>query len=199
MISCLQWVYIWLLLIIGNPERAILRMLLSRQDLYHLYQVLSTSFGYNLISHLTVSLPVGCMYVQMSDTWDNYYFRVSGKTIIIIIINTVITIIIFIPEYGRGGLPWWLGNEESVCNAGEAGDGGLIPGLGRSPGEEHGNPLQCSCQKNPMDRGAWQAIVHGVAKSQTQLKQLSKHAWEKQTGFLKSFLASWDFPSTTFP
>ena len=46
---------------------------------------------------------------------------------------------------------------------------GSIPGLGRSPGEGHGNPLQDSCLANPMDRGAWQASVHRVAKSQTQL------------------------------
>ena len=43
-------------------------------------------------------------------------------------------------------------------------DPGLIPGLGRSPGEGNGNPLQYSCLENPTDRGAWQAIVHGVAK-----------------------------------
>ena len=43
------------------------------------------------------------------------------------------------------------------------------PGLGRSPGEGHGNPLQCSCLENPMDRGAWRATVHGVAKTRTQL------------------------------
>ena len=47
-------------------------------------------------------------------------------------------------------------------SAGDAGDTGLIPGLGRSPGGEHDNPLQYSCLENPMDRGAWQAIVHGV-------------------------------------
>ena len=47
-----------------------------------------------------------------------------------------------------------------------AGDVGLIPGPGRSPGEGNGNPLQCSCLGNPMDRGAWQAIVHGVPTSQ---------------------------------
>ena len=46
-------------------------------------------------------------------------------------------------------------------------DAGLIPGLGRSPGEESGNPLQYSCQVNPMDRGAWWAIVCGAAKSRT--------------------------------
>ena len=47
-----------------------------------------------------------------------------------------------------------------------AGDVGLIPELGRSPGEGNGNPLQCSCLGNPMDRGVWWAIVYEVAKSQ---------------------------------
>ena len=50
-----------------------------------------------------------------------------------------------------------------------AGDMGSIPGSGRSPGEGNGNPLQYSCLGNSRDRGAWQATVHGVAKSQTQL------------------------------
>ena len=60
--------------------------------------------------------------------------------------------------------------------AANAGDVGSIPGSGRFPGEGNGNPFQYSCLENPMDRGAWQATVHGVAKSQTQLKQLSTHA-----------------------
>ena len=47
------------------------------------------------------------------------------------------------------------------------GDWGSIPGSGRSPGEGNGNSLQYSCLENPMDGGAWQATVHGVAKSQT--------------------------------
>ena len=51
-----------------------------------------------------------------------------------------------------------------TCNAGDA---GLIPGLGRSPGGGHGNPLQYSCLENPMDREVWWAMVHGIAKSQT--------------------------------
>ena len=51
-----------------------------------------------------------------------------------------------------------------------AGNVGLIPGSGRSSGGGHGNPLQYSCLENLMDRGAWQATVHGVTKSQTQLK-----------------------------
>ena len=50
------------------------------------------------------------------------------------------------------------------ANAGDIRDTGSIPGLGRSPREGHGNPLQYSCLENPMDRGAWRATVHGVAK-----------------------------------
>ena len=52
------------------------------------------------------------------------------------------------------------------ANAGDTGDLGLIFGLGRSPGEGNGNPLQYSCLGNPMDRGAWQATVHGITRSQ---------------------------------
>ena len=52
-------------------------------------------------------------------------------------------------------------------------EAGSLSGSGRSPGGGHVNPLQYSCLENPMDKGAWQAIVHGVAKSQTQLRQLS--------------------------
>ena len=52
-------------------------------------------------------------------------------------------------------------------NAGDSRDAGSIPGWGRSPGEVNGNPLHYSCLENPMDRGAWQVAVHGVAKSQT--------------------------------
>ena len=58
------------------------------------------------------------------------------------------------------------GSEVKAC-ARHAGDLGSIPGSGRFPGEGNGNPLQYSCLENPMDRGAWWATVHGVAKSQT--------------------------------
>ena len=53
------------------------------------------------------------------------------------------------------------------ADAGDAGDLGSVPGSGRSPGEGYGNPLHCSCLENPMDRGAWQATVHGIAESDT--------------------------------
>jgi len=57
------------------------------------------------------------------------------------------------------GLPWWLIGRESTCPA-SSGDLGLIPELGRSPGEGNGNPLKYSHLGNPVDRGAWQAAVH---------------------------------------
>ena len=60
--------------------------------------------------------------------------------------------------------------KESACNAG---DPGSIPGLGKSPGEENGNPLQYSCLGNPMDGGTWQTTVHRVAKSQTRLSDFT--------------------------
>ena len=70
------------------------------------------------------------------------------------------------------GFPAGLGGKEFTCNAGDL---GLIPGSGRSPGAWNGNPLQSSCLENPMDRGTWWAIVHGVTKNQTQLSHTHTH------------------------
>ena len=67
------------------------------------------------------------------------------------------------------GLWGFAGGSEVKASARNAGDLGLIPGLGRSPGEGNGNPLQYSCLENPMDGGAWWATVHRVAKSQIRL------------------------------
>ena len=61
----------------------------------------------------------------------------------------------------------WLVGKESAFKAEDAGDAGLISGLGRSPGEENGNRLQYSCLENPMNRGDWRVTVNGVAKSWT--------------------------------
>ena len=68
------------------------------------------------------------------------------------------------------GFPCGSAAKESACNAGDLGS---IPGSRRSPGEENDNPLQYSCLENPMDRDAWWATVHGVAKSQTQLSDFA--------------------------
>ena len=59
------------------------------------------------------------------------------------------------------GFPGGSDSKESACNTGDAGS---IPGLERPPGEGKGYPLQSSCLENPMDRGAWQAAAHGVAR-----------------------------------
>ena len=61
-------------------------------------------------------------------------------------------------------VPWWLSGKESACSAGDL---GLIPGLERSPGERHGNPVQYSCLENFMGRGAWWATVHRIAELDT--------------------------------
>ena len=58
-------------------------------------------------------------------------------------------------------LSWWLGGKESICNTGDV---GLIPGSGITPAEGNGHPLQYSCLRNPMAKGAWRATVHGIAK-----------------------------------
>ena len=79
------------------------------------------------------------------------------------------------PECTSQGRGCFLGDsdgKESACNARDL---GLIPRSRSSPGEGNGNPLQYSCLENPMDRGAWWAIVHGVTKSQIWLKWLSMH------------------------
>ena len=79
------------------------------------------------------------------------------------------------PE-GQGGLPGGAAVKNLPASAGEGdtGDAGSIPGLGRSPGEGNGNPLQYSCLQNPVDRGAWLATVCGVIKSQTRLSMHSR-------------------------
>ena len=86
------------------------------------------------------------------------------------------------------------------AKAGDVGNPGLIPGSGRSPAEENGNPHQYSCLDNPMGRGAWWATVHEVTKSETWLKKLSMQMmklincgkfwkrWEYQT----TWPASWE-------
>ena len=67
------------------------------------------------------------------------------------------------------GLSRWLSSKESACNAEAAGDTVSIPRFRGFPGGGNGNPLQYSCLDNPMDRGAWWAIVHGVVKSTSQI------------------------------
>ena len=94
----------------------------------------------------------------------------------------------FIPTLNSYGFP---GGSEDKASACKAGDPGSIPGLGRSPGEGNGNPLQYSSLENPMDRGAWRATVHRVSKSRTRLSYFThmnsyicqdKETWEMGVG-----------------
>ena len=100
-------------------------------------------------------------YLQHKDFEPIEIFHLSYKSISGVWVHLII--------FFCNGLPWWCSHKESTSNAGDAGDTGSIPGSGRSPGEENGNLLQYSCLENPMDRGAWWATVHGVAKSWTGL------------------------------
>ena len=74
------------------------------------------------------------------------------------------------------------GVKNPLANAEDIRDAGSIPESGRSPGGGHGNPLQYSRMENPMDRGAWQAMVHRVTKSRTRLRRLGMHAHVLYTG-----------------
>ena len=71
------------------------------------------------------------------------------------------------------GLPWWLSSTESGCSVGDA---GLIPGLGRSPGEGHSNPFQYPGLENPRGQRSLWAMAIRVTKSRIRLKRLSTHA-----------------------
>jgi len=85
--------------------------------------------------------------------------------------------------------PTGSAGKESTCNAWDTGDGGSIPGSRRSPVGGYGNLHQYSCLENPTDRGAWWAIVHGVAKSQIRLKWLCMHIrWENWSSKMKWLL-----------
>ena len=74
------------------------------------------------------------------------------------------------------GFPCSASGKESAFNAGDVRDSSSVPGLERSPGGGHGNPLQYSCLESPVDKGAWRATALRVAKNWAQLKWLSTHA-----------------------
>ena len=76
---------------------------------------------------------------------------------------------VFSSLYPPVGLPGWLSSKVSTRNAGDTGDMGSIPESERFPGIGNGNPLQYSCLRNAMDRGAWRTVDHWIAKSGTRL------------------------------
>ena len=116
----------------------------------HLYVTLSRV---TLICHLTSRSHLwryAVTEVRISDVWENLWkVGIIGPSLVVQVV------------------------QNPPANAEDVRDAGLIPGLGRSPGGGHGNPLRYSCLENPMDRGARQVTVHGAAKSWTQLKWLN--------------------------
>ena len=106
-----------------------------------------------ILSHFPTSVVAQIKYWTAKETPDPIFLFVPNQLFLILL-----------PLSDKRGFPGGSDGKESVYNAG---DPGSIPGLGRSPGEGNGNPRQYSCLENPMDRGAWQGTVHGVAKSWT--------------------------------
>ena len=123
------------------------------------------------------------------------------------VVSTIYDDLIQVIPRWSGGFP---GGSEGKASAYSVGDPGLIPGLGRSPGEGNSNPLQDYCLENPMDREAWQATAHGVTKSRTRLNDftfsLSTVQYSKQSllpldhenlillNFV-NFSAPWQYPN----
>ena len=98
-------------------------------------------------------------------------------------------------NFKKGLVAWYQGASQVAlvvknqpASAEATGDAGSIPGLGRSPGGRHGNPLQCSCLQDPMDRGAWPAIVHNIAK-ELDTTEVTQHS-TAQYGISVNFLVS---------
>ena len=109
------------------------------------------------------------------------HFKVHRPTYLAKVILSITDLIlewVWFISYSRQaflGRPSSSGGKESTCNAGDAGETGLIPGSGRPPEGENVNPLQYSCLENLMDRGAWWAVVHRAPKSQTLLSLHTQH------------------------
>ena len=121
----------------------------------------------SLVEACRLSCPTVCRLDLSFPTRNQILVLCIGKWILKHwTIEEILTIKLFLIK----GFP---GGSEVKASAFNTGDLGSIPGLGRSPRDGNGNPLQYSCLDNPMDRGAWWATVHGVAKSRTRLSDLT--------------------------
>ena len=121
----------------------------------------------SLVEACRLSCPTVCRLDLSFPTRNQILVLCIGKWILKHwTIEEILTIKLFLIK----GFP---GGSEVKASAFNTGDLGSIPGLGRSPRDGNGNPLQYSCLDNPMDRGAWWATVHGVTKSRTQLSDLT--------------------------
>ena len=98
-------------------------------------------------------------------------FKNSSASSEIFHIYNNLTTVTYNVFFCKKGLPWWHSGKESVCSAGGAGDVNSIPMSARSPGRGNGNPLQCFCLRNPMDRGVWWATIWGHKDPRPQLSR----------------------------
>ena len=94
-------------------------------------------------------------------------------------------------------LPWWVSSKESACPCRRLADVGLTSELGRAPGEGNGNPLQSSCPRNPVDREAWWATVHGITKESDTTEWLSNKRQSPSPRVLLQILL-WPLPRPPF-
>ena len=142
------------------------------------FKSLSASHVLNMLSpHWSHTASHGVEKSLKEEGGYRCYVLISGKALVAIL---------FAFYYKIPGFPCGTSGKESTCNAGDARDESLIPGLGRSPGVGNSNPLLCSCLENSMDRGLWRAIVHGVAKSQTWLNTHTLNSVKNQ-GLLQRY------------
>ena len=123
------------------------------------------------------------LHAEEKDRGKDYRSRTENNPDVLFLAIWFSSVLLLTPHLGitemnKGFPSGWVG-KNLPTNAGDPGDKISIPGLGRSPGGENGNPLQYSCLENPMDRGARWATVRGAAENQTWLRRSTK--WKKET------------------
>ena len=128
------------------------------------------------------SIKNDCLSFTMGISWEKIRKAPSTMPDKLYVLDLIVAVIYFWPPCEKNtGFPGDSGVKNLLANAGHVGS---TPGSGRSPGRGHGDPLQYSCLESPMDRGAWQATVHEVAKGWTWIKWLSTHICIKTMYFL---------------
>ena len=136
-----------------------LMKLLSYPEVLGFYKTCRTNYSKSLAQSLECH---SCSINMLTEWKGEPWFFDSIRLVEDLTVRLCLNLLIFMFYWSTGGSD----GKESGSNPGDLGS---ISGLGRSPGEGNGNPPQCSCLENPIDRGAWQTTVHGVTKSQTWL------------------------------
>ena len=142
---------------LGDPEESRLKCQTWEPLLFHLLGIIVWESG--------ILTAVEGVAFRVTGKLRGLHFLL-GKSQKILLRNFLLSTALAVAHQFLLGFPGGLYSKESACNAGDL---GLTPGWGPSPGEGNGSPLQYSCLKNSMDRGTLQALVHGIAESQTWL------------------------------